>query len=77
MLLPRPRWWRYKQDPGRAEGLLRILSMHAREAVERQAYPGQSNSLSDSTQQKTYGDQKNQPLQILVAVEVGIVEFLV
>ena len=31
------------------EGFLRTLSMYAREAVERPAYPGQRKSLSDGT----------------------------
>ena len=42
----------------KAGGFLRTLSMHAREAVERRAYPGQRKSLSDSTQKTTYGDQQ-------------------
>ena len=48
--------------------------MHAREAVERRAYPGQRKSLSDSTPNKTYGDpQKNSPLgSIFICVKIEI-----
>ena len=43
------------------EGFLRTLSTHAREAVERWAYPGQRKSFSDSIKKIT-GTTKTQPL---------------
>ena len=46
----------------KVEGLFRTVFMHAREAVERRAYPGQRKSLSDSTQTKTQrGPKKTAP----------------